>query len=96
MTLALIEIIFNTLYTDNDLYELVINSEVICVIYTDNADSCTLRTVSFYNENSVITGNNRGQMKIWDFRTALNNCENSFKPSGSPVMNYYFLNVTKE
>ncbi|XP_044740603.1 nucleoporin Nup43 [Chrysoperla carnea] len=34
----------------------------------ENADSCTLKCVCFLKHNEVLTGNMRGQMKIWDIR----------------------------
>lgn len=40
---------------------------------TENADSCSIYCVDFLKHNEIITGNSRGNMKVWDLRNEQNN-----------------------
>ncbi|XP_065203661.1 nucleoporin Nup43 [Planococcus citri] len=48
----------------------------------ENADSCTIRCVSVHQFSQVLTGNSRGQMKVWDLRNNSNVPQTSFTLSG--------------
>lgn len=55
------------------------------VFFTDNADSCSLHCVSFLKYNEVLTGNLRGQMKIWDLRSQEDNPTSTFMLNGDQI-----------
>ncbi|KAK7586061.1 hypothetical protein V9T40_003937 [Parthenolecanium corni] len=48
----------------------------------DNADSCSIRCVSINKMNEILTGNSRGQMKVWDLRSFSHSPETCFTLSG--------------
>lgn len=48
----------------------------------EGADSCSLRCVCFLKHNEVLTGNLRGQMKVWDLKNAVNKPASTFMLSG--------------
>ncbi|XP_018321857.1 nucleoporin Nup43 [Agrilus planipennis] len=49
------------------------------IVYSNNnADSCCINCVTFLKFNEVLTGNNRGLLKIWDFRQNQSSLCNSF------------------
>lgn len=48
----------------------------------ENADSCTIRCVSVNQFSQVLTGNSRGQMKVWDLRNYSSLPQTSFTLSG--------------
>lgn len=52
------------------------------VAVVDDADSCSLRCVIFLKHNELLTGNHRGQMKVWDLRSRLDKPEHTFMLSG--------------
>ena len=52
---------------------------------TENADSCSLRCVCFLKHNEVLTGNLRGQMKVWDLKSAVDKPAFTFMLSGEQV-----------
>lgn len=57
-----------------------------CIILsTEGADSCSLRCVCFLKHNEVLTGNLRGQMKVWDLKNAVNKPASTFMLSGEQV-----------
>lgn len=43
---------------------------IFFVIFTEDADSCSIYCVDFLKHNEVLTGNSRGHMKIWDLRSS--------------------------
>ncbi|GJQ68893.1 hypothetical protein Trydic_g6087 [Trypoxylus dichotomus] len=51
----------------------------------DEADSCSLKAVIFLKYNEILTGNLRGQMKIWDLRSKENLPSSMFMLSGDQV-----------
>ncbi|KAF5301006.1 hypothetical protein FQR65_LT08989 [Abscondita terminalis] len=51
----------------------------------EEADSCSLNCVSFVKHSDILTGNSRGQMKIWDLRSKENKPSNSFMLSGDQI-----------
>ena len=40
----------------------------LCKYILDEADSCALHCVDFLRHSEILTGNNRGHMKVWDLR----------------------------
>lgn len=58
----------------------------ILIIFTDQADSCSLKCVIFLKHNELLTSNSRGQMKIWDLRSSANSPTSTFMLSGENVM----------
>ena len=52
---------------------------------TEGADSCSLRCVCFLKHNEVLTGNLRGQMKVWDLKNAVDKPAFTFMLSGEQV-----------
>lgn len=53
------------------------------MVMADNADSCVIRCISVNKLNEVLTGNSRGQMKLWDLRSYSNFPQTNFTLSGS-------------
>ncbi|GLV31898.1 Nucleoporin 43kD [Carabus blaptoides fortunei] len=51
----------------------------------ENADSCSLHCVSFLKYNEVLTGNLRGQMKIWDLRKSDDKPASTFMLNGEQI-----------
>lgn len=59
---------------------------ICCIIVsTEGADSCSLRCVCFLKHNEVLTGNLRGQMKVWDLKNAVDKPAFTFMLSGEQV-----------
>jgi len=54
-------------------------------VSTEGADSCSLRCVCFLKHNEVLTGNLRGQMKVWDLKNAVDKPAFTFMLSGEQV-----------
>ncbi|XP_017776661.1 PREDICTED: nucleoporin Nup43 [Nicrophorus vespilloides] len=52
----------------------------------DDADSCTVNCVEFLKFNELITGNSRGQMKIWDLRADEEKASQIFMLSGDSIV----------
>ncbi|KAF5295321.1 hypothetical protein FQA39_LY13186 [Lamprigera yunnana] len=50
-----------------------------------DADSCSLNCVAFLKHNEILTGNSRGQMKVWDVREQSSSPANSFMLSGDQI-----------
>ncbi|XP_067012386.1 nucleoporin Nup43 [Anabrus simplex] len=51
----------------------------------DEADSCSLRCVCFLKHNQVLTGNFRGQMKVWDLKSPSDKPSTTFMLSGDQI-----------
>ncbi|KAJ9595957.1 hypothetical protein L9F63_012850 [Diploptera punctata] len=51
----------------------------------EEADSCSLRTVCFLKHNELLTGNLRGQMKVWDLKSSSDKPQSTFMLSGEQV-----------
>lgn len=51
----------------------------------EGADSCSLRCVCFLKHNEVLTGNLRGQMKVWDLKNAADKPVSTFMLSGEQI-----------
>ncbi|PSN43436.1 Nucleoporin Nup43 [Blattella germanica] len=51
----------------------------------ERADSCSLRCVCFLKHNEVLTGNLRGQMKVWDVKSSVDKPVSNFMLSGEQV-----------
>lgn len=51
----------------------------------EGADSCSLRCVCFLKHNEVLTGNLRGQMKVWDLKNAVDKPAFTFMLSGEQI-----------
>lgn len=61
-----------------------------CVVI-DDADSCSLRCVCFLKHYELLTGNARGQMKIWDLRSSSDKPQSTFMLSGEQVTVVLYL-----
>ncbi|KAK4882408.1 hypothetical protein RN001_005727 [Aquatica leii] len=59
------------------------NKDVLRTI--EEADSCSLNCITFVKHSEVLTGNSRGQMKIFDLRVKGNQPTNSFMLSGDQI-----------
>lgn len=55
------------------------------ILFTEGADSCSLRCVCFLKHNEVLTGNLRGQMKVWDLKSTTDKPASTFMLSGEQV-----------
>lgn len=51
----------------------------------EKADSCSLRSVCFLKHNEVLTGNLRGQMKVWDLKSSSDKPTSTFMLSGEQI-----------
>lgn len=51
----------------------------------ENADSCSIHCVIFLKHSQLLTSNLRGQMKVWDIRSAGNEPVSTFMLSGEQV-----------
>ncbi|XP_069668662.1 nucleoporin Nup43 isoform X2 [Periplaneta americana] len=51
----------------------------------EKADSCSLHCVCFLKHNEVLTGNLRGQMKVWDLKNPADKPATTFMLSGEQV-----------
>ena len=54
----------------------------------EEADSCSLRSVCFLKHNEVLTGNLRGQMKVWDLKSSSDKPTSTFMLSGEQVCSF--------
>lgn len=50
-----------------------------------DADSCSLKCIVFLKHNELLTGNLRGQMKIWDLRSSSDSPTGSFMLGGDQI-----------
>ncbi|KAG8245999.1 Nucleoporin Nup43 [Homalodisca vitripennis] len=73
-----------TIGEDGRINLLSTREEGITKIY-DDADSCSLCSVCFLKHNELLTGNSRGQMKIWDLRSGDDKPQSTFMLSGEQV-----------
>ena len=78
---------------DNDIVSVgedgninLLNSNNQNVVRTiENADSCSIHCVTFLKHSEILTGNLRGQLKIFDIRVSSNEASNTFMLSGDQV-----------
>jgi nuclear pore complex protein Nup43 len=66
-------------------YIIILLLTCFIILFTEGADSCSLRCVCFLKHNEVLTGNLRGQMKVWDLKNAVDKPASTFMLSGEQV-----------